>query len=79
MVVREGAVMCQVKGCDRPASVKGLCGFHALQRHYRAEATPGLGLTAVRVPRPPRVVRGEPIARVALATAARGPRGGDGR
>lgn len=48
--------MCRVKGCHRPVFARRLCGFHALQGHYRAEAVPGVGLTASRVPRPPAVV-----------------------
>jgi hypothetical protein len=45
-----------VSGCGRPVFAKGLCGFHALQGYYRAEAVPGVGLTAARVRRPPEMV-----------------------
>jgi len=44
--------MCKVKSCARPAFVGGLCGFHALQGTYQAEAGPA-GLTVRRVRRPP--------------------------
>ncbi len=52
--------MCKVKSCSRPESVGGLCGFHALQGYYRAEAVKGVGLAVARVPRPPRVIVVEP-------------------
>ncbi|HET6923477.1 MAG TPA: hypothetical protein VFI16_10065 [Anaeromyxobacteraceae bacterium] len=48
--------MCRVKGCGRPVFARGLCGFHALQGYYRAEAVRGVGLTAARVRRPPEMV-----------------------
>ena len=47
---------CEVKGCSRPASLRGRCGFHALQGYYRTEVSPGAGLVAVRLPRPPRIL-----------------------
>jgi len=48
--------MCKVKGCSRPVFAEGLCGYHALQGYYRTTAAPGVGLTATRVSRPPRVL-----------------------
>jgi hypothetical protein len=48
--------MCKVKGCSRPVFAEGRCGFHALQGYYRTTAEPGVGLTATRVPGPPRVL-----------------------
>jgi hypothetical protein len=48
--------MCRMKGCSRPVFADGLCGFHALQRYYRTEASKDQGLVAARVPGPPRVV-----------------------
>ena len=47
---------CRVKGCGRTVFARGLCGFHALQGYYRAEAVRGVGLTAARVRRPPEMV-----------------------
>lgn len=47
---------CRVKGCGRPVFARDLCGFHALQGYYRAEATRRVGLTAARVRRPPEMV-----------------------
>jgi len=47
---------CRVTRCGRPVFARGLCGFHALQGYYRAEAVRGVGLTAARVRRPPEVV-----------------------
>jgi hypothetical protein len=51
--------MCKVKGCSRPVFAEGRCGFHALQGYYRTTAAPGVGLTATRVPGPPRVIQTE--------------------
>jgi hypothetical protein len=48
--------MCNVKGCSRPVLAEGFCGFHSLKGYYRTTAAPGVGLTATRVPRPPRVL-----------------------
>jgi hypothetical protein len=47
--------MCTVKGCGRQVYVEGLCGLHALQRHYRVEPT-SHGLAVARVKRPPAVL-----------------------
>lgn len=47
---------CRVTGCGRPVFARGLCGFHALQGYYRAEAVRGVGLAAARVRRPPEMV-----------------------
>jgi len=49
--------MCKVKGCSRPVFAEGRCGYHALQGYYRTTAAPGVGLTATRVPGPPRVLQ----------------------
>ncbi len=54
---KRGQAMCKVKGCSRPDYSRGLCGQHALQSYYRTEVVPGAGLTAVRVARPPRILR----------------------
>jgi len=61
--------MCHVKGCGRPVALGGKCALHGLQGYYRTEVTPGAGLIAVRLPRPPKILPrgGAPQRRAALA------------
>ncbi len=66
---RDGAAMCKVKNCNRAEYSSGLCGFHAIQGHYRTEIVPGAGLAAVRVPGPPRILRHLQRQRAAQARA----------
>ncbi|HEU4385318.1 MAG TPA: hypothetical protein VFR85_17670 [Anaeromyxobacteraceae bacterium] len=52
----QAVATCREEGCCRPVFSRDLCGFHALQGYYRAEAVRGVGLVATRRPRRPHVV-----------------------